>query len=107
MDLLLKHSASLEAVTEVRNKKLNLYLKNSLLKDTVYSFVQYYHTEIITYHNVVSLCMFASYLTVGTDATACVLFYGSSKYSKVSDAKRSFTRCLKCGKKLMSPLLVR
>lgn len=42
--------------------------------------------------------------TVRVVPTACVFLYGAPEYSEDTDAKRSFTTCLKCGKQLSNAL---
>lgn len=73
MDLLLKHSASLEAVTEVNIRKRNNVDDN---------------------RRHCSDCLMFFLGTVWPDALACGLIYGSSQHCKDPAAERSFPQCL-------------
>lgn len=79
MDLLLKHSASLEAVTEVKQQE-----NKRLTEPADYS------TEYICNVRV-------SLWTVWPDPIACSIIYGSSQYCEDPAAEGSFPQRLQCG----------
>lgn len=79
MDLLLKHSASLEAVTEVKQQE------NKRLTEPADCSTEY-------------ICnVRVSLWTVRPDPIACSIIYGSSQYCEDPAAEGSFPQRLQCG----------